>query len=72
MFQFWSEWRRRGNMDSMENKDNEEEDNSSQMVRTPSEWSIDWSNEPKRTLSFKEDYVSFPSLEPNVEVTYSN
>jgi hypothetical protein len=74
MLQFWNEWRRKGTMASMNQKD---EDNN-RMVRTcsnnstPSNWSIDWS-EPKRTLSFKEDYVSFPSVEPSqVETSYSN
>lgn len=73
MFQFWSDWKRKGSMNSMESKD---EDNS--LVRTcsntstPSDWSIDWS-ETKRTLSFKEDYVSFPSLEPTrSDISYSD
>lgn len=73
MFQFWNEWKRKG-----DNKLEQTEairtcsmtsDNSS-----PSDWSIDW-NQSKRTLSFKEDYVSFPSLEPppsNNEVPCTN
>ena len=36
---------------------------------TPSNWSIDWT-ESKKTLSFKDDYVSFPSLEPT-EASYN-
>ncbi|KAI9257885.1 hypothetical protein BY458DRAFT_479370 [Sporodiniella umbellata] len=74
MFQFWSEWRRKGAMNSPSHKD----ENHDPMVRTcsnhstPSNWSIDWS-EPKRTLSFKEDYVSFPSVEPShMDSDYAN
>ncbi|KAI8878042.1 hypothetical protein K501DRAFT_196857 [Backusella circina FSU 941] len=65
MFQFWTEWKRK------DSKTENEGDVA--IVRTcsitsdtsssASNWSIDW-NDPKRTLSFKEDYVSFPSLEP--------
>ncbi|KAL0083100.1 hypothetical protein F4703DRAFT_1943408 [Phycomyces blakesleeanus] len=32
-------------------------------VSSPSSYSIDWQSD-KRTWSFKDDYVSFPSLEP--------
>ncbi|ORE07807.1 hypothetical protein BCV72DRAFT_289890 [Rhizopus microsporus var. microsporus] len=73
MFQFWSEWRRKGSSSIKNNNGHNH-----QMVRTcsvasnhstPSNWSIDWT-ESKKTLSFKDDYVSFPSLEPT-EVSYN-
>ncbi|KAI9262449.1 hypothetical protein EDC94DRAFT_608130 [Helicostylum pulchrum] len=74
MFQFFNDWKRKGNKDEQDNRDNP-------MVRTcsmnstssasPSDCSMNWNH--KRALSFKEDYVSFPSLEPSAsEVTCSN
>lgn len=74
MFQFFNDWKRKGNKDEQDNRD-------SPMVRTcsmnstssasPSDCSMNWNH--KRALSFKEDYVSFPSLEPSAsEVTCSN
>ncbi|KAI9476060.1 MAG: hypothetical protein EXX96DRAFT_575625 [Benjaminiella poitrasii] len=38
-------------------------DSDSKSFASISNWSIDW-NQPKNTFTFKEDYVSFPSLEP--------
>lgn len=72
MFQFWNDLTRKSDKHQSKcNQDMETESNT--MVRTcsmasdssssPSNWSIDWS-QSNRTLSFKEDYVSFPSLEP--------
>ncbi|KAI8985843.1 hypothetical protein BDB01DRAFT_786517 [Pilobolus umbonatus] len=64
MLQFWNDWKRKGN-NKMDEELNTEMARTYSMISdnsTPSNWSIDW-NETKRTLSFKEDYVSFPSLE---------
>ncbi|KAI9269364.1 hypothetical protein BY458DRAFT_510754 [Sporodiniella umbellata] len=61
MFKFWSDWKRKGTMETKDETNSLARTCSS--TSTPSDWSIDWS-EPKRALSFKEDYVSFPSLEP--------
>jgi hypothetical protein len=73
MFQFWTEWKRK------DSKTENEGDVT--MVRTcsitsdtsssASNWSIDW-NDKKRTLSFKDDYVSFPSLEPSDATSNTN
>ncbi|KAI8071177.1 uncharacterized protein B0P05DRAFT_549916 [Gilbertella persicaria] len=69
MFQFWSDWKRKGN-------NHKEEVHDRRMMRSCSmssdNFSIDWHNDwnQKRTLSFKDDYVSFPSLDPpNNEVS---
>ncbi|KAI8329597.1 hypothetical protein EDC96DRAFT_529256 [Choanephora cucurbitarum] len=64
MLQFWSDWKRK------ENKHDGMNPNGRSMMRSnssdhssPSNWDMDW-NRPKQTLSFKDDYVSFPSLDP--------
>ncbi|KAI8368070.1 hypothetical protein BD560DRAFT_399236 [Blakeslea trispora] len=67
MFQFWSDWKRKE-----DNKHDGMNPHGRSMMRSssissdnfsPSNWEIDW-NRPKQTLSFKDDYVSFPSLDP--------
>lgn len=79
MFQFWNEWKRTSSNIS---KKEEEENNNQDIMRTCSMTSdnsncwdssnMDWRKQ-KRSLSFKEDYVSFPALEPSAsEVTCSN
>lgn len=63
MFQFW---KRKKDGDDKLSVDKEES--------TQQEPSIDWST--KKPLSFKDDYVSFPSLDPipttNTELSCSN
>lgn len=82
MFQFWNEWKRKEEDDESTRKSIKKEQQPN-IIRsysmasdnsTVTNWSIDWNQ--KRALSFKEDYVSFPSLEPptstNNEVPCSN
>lgn len=75
MFQFLNEWKRKANSNK-----HDQEDAHNAMIRTcsntsdnsssPSNCSMDWNQ--KRALSFKEDYVSFPSLEPSSSEVTSN
>lgn len=79
MFQFLNEWKRKSNNNQHDGQDLDCGDNHA-MTRTcsntsdssssPSDCSINWTQ--KRALSFKEDYVSFPSLEPSASELTSN
>jgi hypothetical protein len=82
MFQFWNKRTTPNNKKEDEEQNSDCCDENNAMIRTCSMtsdnssmfnsncWNIDWK---KRNLSFKEDYVSFPALEPSAsEVTCSN
>lgn len=80
MFQLWNEWKRKGDSNKIDDQQlNSAADNgmsrtcsmTSDSSSSPPNWRLDWNHQ--RSLSFKEDYVSFPSLEPSTsEVTCSN
>ncbi|KAI7862564.1 hypothetical protein BDF14DRAFT_1853966 [Spinellus fusiger] len=72
MFQFLVDWKRKHHTLHRNASANHSIYPQSKMIRnpsissttsSPSNCSIDWHSD-KRTWSFKEDYVSFPSLEP--------
>ena len=75
MFQLWSDWKRKSDNNKEQNSVTDNITRTCSMTSTsstsPSNWSLDWNQ--KKALSFKEDYVSFPSLEPSAsELTCSN
>lgn len=77
MFQFLNEWKRKSNSNKHDEQDTQCDNsmtrtcsNTSNSSSSPSDCSMDWNQ--KRSLSFKEDYVSFPSLEPSASELTSN
>ncbi|KAG2198004.1 hypothetical protein INT47_004971 [Mucor saturninus] len=77
MFQFLNEWKRKANNNVHDEQDVHSDNamtrtcsNTSDSSSSPSDCSMDWNQ--KRALSFKEDYVSFPSLEPSASELTSN